>query len=215
MKIVCLSDLHGMLPQIPECDLLLLAGDYCPTSRREQEDWFNRYFRRWLIETRVYCTEIVGIGGNHDWGLADNIYLGKNLPWTYLHDTSTAINGLNIYGTPYQRRFFDWAFNLDEPELDKKFDSVPEGTDIILTHGPAFGIGDETIHRGALTHNNERIGSKRLLERALEINAKLVVYGHNHSGVGVYKVENTTFVNASYVNESYRPNGKSPFIVEI
>lgn len=219
MKICCLSDTHGHLPPIPKCDLLLLAGDYCPENKNQQYMWFLKYFRPWLDKCRENCDNIVGIAGNHDW-VFENVetqrLINTSLNWIYLQDDYTELGNVDnmteeysIYGTPYQRRFYDWAFNLDEPELDKKFDNIPNDTDIILTHGPAYGIGDMSIY------GKERIGSKRLMDRALEIKAKLVVYGHNHSGVGIYKVEDTIFVNASYVGENYQPNWKSPFVVEL
>lgn len=225
MKICCLSDIHGNLPVIPECDILLLAGDYSPMHSKDIfTDWFLIDFVSWLKECKQRCKYIVGIAGNHDFFFDNNFYpkniklnyiynfykntVNKHENWYYLENSSVNIEGFNIYGTPYQKRFYDWAFNLDEEELNKNFEKIPENTDIILTHGPPCGILDKSVY------SDERIGSLSLKERALEINAKLVVFGHNHD-CGILKVENTIFVNASYVDNAYVAHGKSPIIVEL
>jgi len=65
VRICCVSDLHGALPAIPDCDLLLLGGDYCPTSR-DQNWWLRDYFKPWLEEIAERGTVIVGVAGNHD-----------------------------------------------------------------------------------------------------------------------------------------------------
>jgi predicted phosphohydrolase len=66
-KIIAVSDLHGALPTIPPCDLLLIAGDVAPTmnhSLRFQADWLDTDFRFWLES--LPAQKIVFIAGNHD-----------------------------------------------------------------------------------------------------------------------------------------------------
>ena len=58
MKICAVSDLHGNLPTIPECDLLIIAGDVCPDKfkhnnyrfpdRDGQLAWLHYEFKTWL-----------------------------------------------------------------------------------------------------------------------------------------------------------------------
>ncbi|MCK4490026.1 MAG: hypothetical protein KAU23_07180 [Anaerolineales bacterium] len=51
------------------------------------------------------------------------------------------IDGTKFYGSPWQPWFYDWAFNLQRgPEIRSKWELIPEGIDILITHGPPYGI---------------------------------------------------------------------------
>lgn len=206
MKICCLSDLHGDLPEVPDCDLLLLAGDYCP-SRKVAHWWYREWFAPWLWEAWLNRT-IVWIAGNHDTMLEDspNEVL-DHTPGTYLQDSAAAFNGLKIYGTPWQPRFFDWAFNLDEPELAEKWAAIPNDTDILLLHGPPAGCGDQTS-------SGDRTGSPSLRQRILEVKPRLVVCGHIHESYGIHRLGDTVVVNAARMDERYRPIN-APIVLEL
>jgi Icc-related predicted phosphoesterase len=196
MKIACISDLHGYLPDPPDADLLLLAGDYCPVSRREQRGWFATKFAPWLekISKRM---PVVGIAGNHDWFFQD--HNDEPLNWTYLQDSSVTVNGLRIYGSPHTQIFYDWAFNLDDAHRRLKWAIIPEDADILLLHGPPYGIGDQ-IHPGG-----EHLGCRALRFRIAQLQLKLAVFGHIHGGHGQYELGNTKCINAAHVDEKYRP----------
>jgi Icc-related predicted phosphoesterase len=202
MKIVAMSDMHGQLPaRVPACDLLLLAGDLTPVEDHSigfQAGWLEREFRAWL---KVQPTrKIVGIAGNHDFIFeqAPNL-VPRDLPWTYLQDSGIVWEGLNIWGTPWQPIFFDWAFNGDPERLRRQWSLIPDDTDILVVHGPPLGYGDGIPERGWV----RQAGCPHLLERIEQIKPKLAVFGHIHEGrgewdLGASKLANVTLLDAGY-----------------
>jgi Icc-related predicted phosphoesterase len=195
-----------MFPVIPECDLLLLAGDYCP-SRRVELWWYAKEFAPWVSKLSA-TRKIVGVAGNHDTLFEQHKSLLPWIDWTYLEDSGIEWRGLNIYGTPWQPRFFDWAFNADEDKLERIWQQIPSNTDILVLHGPPLGYGDFS------PYDKVHTGSPSLLKKIEEIKPKLVVAGHIHSGYGRYMIGDTIFVNASVVNEKYEMVNE-PIVVEL
>lgn len=205
MKLACVSDLHGYLPDLSdiEFDILLIGGDICPVHDHSlvfQIRWLDKVFRQWLKKIE---RPVIAVSGNHDHVFEKST--PPKLPWTYLQDTGTEFQGLKIWGSPWQPTFHNWAFNLDEPELVEKWAMIPENTDILLLHGPPYGYGDfspyDKIHTGSP-------GLTKVIER---IKPKLVIGGHIHSARNLYFIgENTMMANVSIVNEQYKMTNK-PF----
>lgn len=216
MRVCCLSDLHGNLIDVPECDLLILAGDLCRNHR--DYFWYNTVLKPWIDETAKRC-KIVGVAGNHDFIFQFATHLIPQMEWVYLQDSGIEWNGLKIWGSPWQLRFFDWAFNLDEEDLKKRWDMIPDDTNILVLHGPPYGYGDKTPERpsgyGEEVIKSEHVGSPSLTDRIESLKClKLAVAGHIHNGYGIYKIKDTTFVNASLVNERYMPVN-NPIVIDI
>lgn len=200
INVVALSDLHGILPpskNIPKCDLILIGGDICGHhSVIDQSWWLKNEFKTWL--ENLPAKQIIGVAGNHDFIWEKAPHLVPKLPWTYLQDEVFNYKGWKIFGSPWQLRFYDWAFNLDEPDLEKKWKNIPDDTDILVLHGPPLGFGDMVMNPPG-----DHVGSPSLTERIRNIKPKLVVYGHIHPGFGVYNCAGSTLANVSIVNEKY------------
>ena len=196
MKICAMSDTHGYLPkEIPECDALLIAGDFCVRMPvYYQLQWLRFEFRSWLQELEV---PVFACAGNHDWPFFEYADDVPKLPWTYLEDSGTEFKGFKIYGTPWQRIFYDWAFNLTEYQLNEKWNMIPEDTDILICHSPPKFFGD-------LTKRGSHEGSQTLLERIVEIKPQLVVFGHIHLGHGEWTHNGVKMANVAMVNEGYK-----------
>lgn len=202
MKIVAVSDQHGHLPDIPACDLLLLAGDLCPATDHGlefQRRWLDTRFRRWLAG--VPAEKVIGIAGNHDFIFEQAPEaVPADLPWTYLQDSQCVWRDLRIWGTPWQPWFFDWAFNGDPALLEKKWELIPHDTDILVVHGPPRGYGDAVPRGNGVIENT---GCPCLLARIEQVQPRLVVFGHIHEGRGEWRLGPTTLANVTLLDVEY------------
>lgn len=198
------SDMHGQLPEITPCDLLLLVGDLCPEgSEAEQAAWLGDEFRAWLKSAPA--KEIVGVAGNHDYVFENAPHLvPKDLPWHYLKDSSIELFGYKIYGTPWQTPFFG-VFNAEEDKLKKLYQKIPAKVDILLTHGPPYEIGDELqIYKDKKPDPSiplKNVGTKELWKRIREVRPKLTITGHIHRAFGIYLVDDLVVANVSLLSD--------------
>jgi Icc-related predicted phosphoesterase len=206
MKITFISDTHNRHKQItddlPGGDLLIHAGDISSMGYEHE----IREFCKWFNNIDNYTYKVF-IAGNHDWGFQNNVdKVNEILSFynniIYLQDDSI-LAGTNevikIYGSPWQPEFNNWAFNLSRKgtELQEKWNQIPINTDILITHGPAYGYVDRVVGR------YENLGCEVLVNKIKEIKPKIHVCGHIHTGYGYSFDGDTHYINASILNESY------------
>lgn len=217
-RIVCISDTHTyqkkMVHSIPDGDVLIHAGDFM-SSGWDQFQYIP--FLHWFSEQPH--KHKVFIAGNHDRytemypkEFKNDVKSFKNI--IYLCDEEIVIDGIKIYGSPWQRWFYDWAWNFprDIEKYKEKakiiWDNIPIDTQILITHGHPYGINDKAP-------DGELTGCKILSSRISELkNLKLYVGGHIHCEHGLKNINNITYVNASICTESYEPLNP-PIVVDI
>lgn len=212
MRVCVTSDWHGYIPpEIPECDLMLVAGDVGFGERFgpfEPEvllsDWFS-----WIAALPM---PVVAVAGNHDF--KPEIF--RAAPWTYLEDEAATVAGLKIWGTPWSNPFgHGWAFNMTEEDQVENLRKCPDDVDVIVSHGPPYGLCDRTA--GWRNKPPEHVGSVALLDRMYELESlALVACGHIHSAYGwqVMTGKACTVVGGSLVDEQYKVANR-PVVVEL
>lgn len=167
-------------------------------------------FTNWLSELPFKYK--VFIAGNHDFGFEDvhnNIGPEIVIPQgvVYLQDEMVEVNGVKIYGSPWQPRFYDWAFNVDRGDaIAKKWELIPSETDIVITHGPVHGIVDVTPY-------GLNVGCEELYKKIIDIKPKIHLSGHIHHSRGITEFNKTLFVNGCCLDERYQYSNK-PFLIE-
>jgi Icc-related predicted phosphoesterase len=194
----CVSDLHGFQPEFVGGDLLIIAGDLTARNTKEEYDRFIL----WLSKLPYRCKIV--IAGNHD-GLIEkgNVTIKADPAHNihYLCDSGFEFEGLKIWGSPYTPTFLNWYFMRHRGnEIRKHWDLIPDDTDVLVTHGPPYGIFDET-------EDEIRVGCEDLRKAVMErIKPKIHCFGHIHEGGGsVSEIDGITFINCSYVDERYHP----------
>lgn len=182
MKVIGISDLHGNLISISECDILCIAGDIIPLNIQKDytksDKWWKTKFVQW--SNSINCGKIFVVPGSHDFYL-EYLYKDKNKYQEFINqiytitlgkveiliDILTEYKGLKIYGCPWiapiDFQHHKWAFEEYNYDLDNIYSKISE-CDILITH-------DSPIE-------NE------LLNIESWYKCKYHLYGHWHEGKG-------------------------------
>jgi Icc-related predicted phosphoesterase len=215
MIIDCISDLHGHYPILEGGDLLIVAGDLTKRDTQEELDKFDEWLCLQPYKKKIF------IAGNHDNILVTEtprIYRMGNKNgmierFEYLCDSGTEFEGLKIWGSPWSLTFTGinpkcTAFTGTEEELAERYALIPRDIDILVTHGPPYGVFD-TIRRYP-QDIPVRTGSEYLMNKFRgNTTLKIHVFGHIHEHGGTSGfIGPTRFLNASHVNEMYEPVNK-------
>lgn len=190
MRIVCVSDTHNSRPELPDGDLLIHAGDM--TVRGYRIEVYRQL--GWLEMNRRRYKEVIVVPGNHDlyfeehWEAAQADCEAADI--RLLHNSEIEVAGLRIYGSGHTPMYHSWGLMLEGDAIAQAWEAIPEGVDVLVTHGPPAGILD-TSYRGP------SIGCPHLLRELDRIRPRLHIFGHAHEGRGVLEQGGTTYVNTA------------------
>lgn len=191
MRIFHISNTHGAhrcLRNLPEADIVVHSGDFCMVGEeREALDFLN-----WFCDL-PYRHKIF-ICGNHDGCLYGANIDGLDSNVHYLCNSGIEIDGVKFYGVPM---FMEDCITSRQA---RNYDNIPEDTDILITHSPAYGILDlDDSIDGELIH----YGSEEVLEQVMKICPRAHLFGHIHRQHGITEQSGIIFSNGAIMNEDY------------
>ena len=199
MKLSFISDTHSRHKNliIDPGDVLIHCGDFTAQGSLDDTLDFAEY-----MAAQDFTHKVV-IAGNHDWCFEDDRRAAaeaclREHDIVYLNDSAIEIDGLKFWGSPVQPEFYHWAFNRQRgEEIRAHWNLIPEDTDVLITHGPAFGILD-------ICADGSRVGCEDLLQTIRRLKPEIHAFGHIHESYGIRERDGTIFVNACILDEHYR-----------
>ena len=192
MRILHISDTHGLMPSLPSEDLydvIVHSGDFLPNRTRGlaaieipfQQEWMERHsldLLKWLRKGKPILT----IGGNHDY-IDVSVHLRRmSLDAQSIANRQVEVLGRTFQGFEMVPRFGgEWNNERSENEIDQwfaEFEKTREFIpDVFVSHAPIYGVLDRS--------GNNRCGSKAMREFFLTApRPKAFLHGHIHEAGG-------------------------------
>jgi Icc-related predicted phosphoesterase len=232
MKICAISDTHNRHKNMKqkyfkECDIVIHSGDATGRGESGEIEAFVKWYSKLPCDTKIFTP------GNHDFGFEKDPKRYRKLfednGIVLLMNESYTINNIKIFGSPWTPHFFDWAFNAARHEKDFYYDSrtgymktypliksfwdaIPDDTNILVTHGPPYGILDELTFVDG-TPKGEFVGCEELSKAIERVKPNIHIFGHIHCGYGEVHRDGVSYYNASICDEQYAPTNL-PHIIE-
>lgn len=199
LTILHISDTHSMhrQTQLPPADIFIHSGDMADHGRDDEFGDFNA----WLGSIKHQYRYMFVIPGNHDWWHANAIHQSQAAadPTGFiqqrltnarvLHHEVVEVMGLKIWGA-------GWHPMSSDSASGNRYDDIPHGIDILVTHDPAFGIFDSTFggHWGS---------SRALVEAVQRIRPKVHLFGHVHEQQGEWHKEHGEYTGLNLSSKSF------------
>ena len=183
MKIWHISDTHGFHKQlqVPEgIDLVIHTGDCSnhidPYANEPEVRKFIEWYEQVPIPNKIY------IPGNHDTSIERNLVKKVDFASRGIHLLNhdwMDINGIKIFGSPFTPTYGQWAFMKSRETINRVWEQIPEGMDIVAVHGPCKGILDLSYNRAnELEFCGDNALRKHILNR---VKPKYFLSGHIHN----------------------------------
>ena len=212
LRFVVISDTHEQedFLNLPTGDVLLHTGDFTMSGCEGAIKKFNEWLGRQDFQYKIV------IAGNHELSLDSTRHTKEEVDRVrqllsnciYLEDSSVIVEGYKIWGSPRTPKFGDWAFSYKRgKEAKEHWSQVEEDVEILMTHGPPYGLGDR---QGA----GLKTGCVELRERIRKVKPLLHLCGHIHEDRGIRVEEETIFINACSIDSLYRVAYK-PWVFDI
>lgn len=211
MKILHLSDthaLHGYIPdsRFDDIDVVVHSGDcsnYKDPYRNNNEVLdFIEWYKNVPVKHKIY------VAGNHDTSIEKRLVTPEQFSDAgiiYLENLDVTICDIKFWGSPYTPTFGNWAFMKARDKINRTWNTIPEDTNVLITHGPPKGIRDMSYDRDG---NLEFCGCSALMKKCWSLkHLKLVCFGHIHNmdgietnqGISQYSRTPTVFSNGACV----------------
>lgn len=218
MKMIAISDTHNRHKNlvIPECDILLVDGDYTSQGYEHEVKEFHKWLNKQPARYKIV------IQGNHEKGVEANFKLARGIAKyecpdvIFVEHELVVIEGIKIFCSAWTPWFYNWAYNAvrqregatkKNPYIGDLWKDIPLDVDVIATHGPCHGFHDLVYQVDGVTPR-ERVGCDLLLQKVMQTNAKVIISGHIHSGHGFQEFNGKQFYGVSICDEMYYPSYK-------
>lgn len=215
MDICCISDTHNKHDQLDltafPADVLICAGDITSRGTLLEVHNFMTWFHKQPFKHKIL------VPGNHDFYFEKSPelaaeYMQEFPDITLLQNSGTTIEGHKIWGSADTPVFHDFAFNKTDAQLQQSWDSIPDDTEVLVTHGPPKHILDRVSNDWSPTYN---VGDQLLRNKVLSSDIAVHVFGHIHEQGGKTEtVANIKFVNAAVLDYRYHMTN-APVVITI
>jgi Icc-related predicted phosphoesterase len=188
VRIVHMSDTHNFLVSknkhhfLPHGHILVHSGNFTKSGTDEEFEQFNDWLNsvKDLYHYRIVCfgnRDVKGYG--NDWDSMRRLLPGAT---HVLSHNEATILGIRFYAAPWHwGHKTNYTLRSGAPgSTTGRFDDIPFGIHVLITHGPAYDRLDMTL----ASECKEHWGSQELLDALRKVRPGVHLHGHVKDGRG-------------------------------